>query len=154
MKRFSALRDGHGYSAYFANGIRPEVLQAVIRGVPRQYDSASANFRLAAGPAWALEELLTRCDREGIPAVLVHMPEGTAFAALYGAGVRAGTDAFFAAIGRRHGVPLIDARNWVHDGGFWDTHHLLPAGARQFSDRLAREVLPRLIPFRESFGRD
>ena len=36
---------------------------------------------------------------------------------------------------------MIDARTWVDDRGFWDTHHMLPAGAHQFTERFGREAL-------------
>jgi hypothetical protein len=42
-------------------------------------------------------------------------------------------------------VPLIDARDWVDDDGFWDGHHMLPAGAAQFTHRFEREALQPLV---------
>ena len=40
---------------------------------------------------------------------------------------------------------MIDAREWVPDVGFSDGHHLLPAGATTFTDRLGREALIPLL---------
>ena len=45
-------------------------------------------------------------------------------------------DAYLAGLSRDYGVAVIDARTWVAEDGFFDSHHLLPAGASTFSRRL------------------
>ena len=35
-------------------------------------------------------------------------------------------------------MPVLDARGWVGDDGFWDSHHLRAAGAVAFTERLGR----------------
>jgi hypothetical protein len=103
----------------------------------------------------ALIDLLTACHGAGIPAVLVLMPEASAFRALYTAEVRCGIDGTLDKFRRDWHVPLIDARTWVADADFWDGHHLLPPGAMAFTQHLAREMLPllaehRVTPLRSS----
>ena len=106
-----------------------------------QYNGFCTSTRIARGPVRALESLLRQCQREGISVGLVLMPEGTAFRALYSPEARAACDALLAQLERRWDVQVIDARTWVDDRGFWDMHHMLPAGARQFSERFGREAL-------------
>jgi hypothetical protein len=36
---------------------------------------------------------------------------------------------------------VINGREWVADDDFSDSHHLLPHGAKVFTERLGREVL-------------
>jgi hypothetical protein len=71
--------------------------------------------------------------------VLLLMPEGSAFQALYTPAARPGIEAFLADLSRSRHLPLIDARHWIDDDGFWDSHHLLPDAADLFTDRWARE---------------
>ena len=42
-------------------------------------------------------------------------------------------------------VPLIDARDWIEDAHFTDSHHLLRRGAEIFSERLAREEIAKWL---------
>jgi len=110
-----------------------------------EYTALLRDFRLGGAAPAALRELLEVCRQQGIPAALVWMPEGTEFRVLYTPAARAQIDAFLADVTCTYGVPLIDAREWVADEDFIDSHHLLPAGAAKFSARLGREVLPALI---------
>jgi hypothetical protein len=106
-----------------------------------QYRDFCASDHLGKQPVQALEALLGLCRREGIPAALVLMPEGKPFRELYSAEARAACDGLLDRLRQRWGVKVIDARTWVEDRGFWDTHHLLPPGAWQFTERFGREAL-------------
>jgi hypothetical protein len=113
--------------------------------VREQYASAFTDFRIGDGPARALRDLLGLCRRERISVALVLMPEGSAFRGWYPPKMEAALADFLDELRESHGVTVIDARHWVADVGFWDSHHLLPEGAAAFSRRLADEVrrLPR-----------
>jgi len=89
----------------------------------------------------ALRRLLRLCRHEGIAVKLVIMPEGQTFRSWYPeAGWRA-FEAFLEELRREFGVEVVNAREWIEEDGFFDSHHLLPAGAERFSARLGREVL-------------
>jgi hypothetical protein len=103
-----------------------------------------ANATLANGPAQAVRDLAALCRRERLPFAFLLMPECSQFREMYAPSFRAGLDGLFADIRRGGEFELIDARCWVPDDGFWDGHHLHVEGATVFSDRFAREVLPRL----------
>ena len=79
---------------------------------------------------------LERCQAEGIAATVVLMPEPTAFRTLYSVASEATLQRFLGTLG----VPVIDGRTWVEDGGFRDPHHVNPEGATQFTTRFIVEV--------------
>src|SRR5262249_47575099 len=110
-----------------------------------QYAAVLSDFRLAERPAQAYRDLLALCRDEHIPAALLVMPEGSAFRGLYPPQGRVALDAFLADLSREFAVPLIDARSWVDDDGFWDGHHLEAGGAEVFTERFGREALRPLL---------
>jgi hypothetical protein len=135
--------DGYGWHAEFAETM-PERRAKLTEFALEQYRDPAADFRLAPQPGRALCDLLRLCRREGLPVAVVLMPEGSRFREL-SAGTYPSVDRFLDRACREYGAALIDARTWVDDAGFWDGHHMLPEGARQFTDRFRRDVLPGLL---------
>ena len=81
----------------------------------------------------------------GVKAALVLMPEGSAFRARYNPEVWRQIKDFLDALSRTYDAPLINAREWIEDDGFFDSHHLIIPGAITLARRLSREgVLPLL----------
>jgi hypothetical protein len=115
---------------------------AVARG---QYQPLLTDFRIDDGADRALREMLELCRQEGITAALLLMPEGTDFRNLYPPAARGAIDTYLGRLRQEYGVPLIDAREWVEDDGFWDSHHLTKAGAAAFTRRFGREALRPLL---------
>jgi hypothetical protein len=74
------------------------------------------------------------------------MPESSEFRGWYGPAGYAAVTAFAQQLSGEFGVPVYDARDWVSDDGFADGHHLIPAGAEAFTDRLAAEWGKRVGP--------
>jgi len=115
----------------------------------RQYGAHCTAATLAAGPLRALEDLLALCRREHIPVRLLLMPEGKPFRDLYAPPTRQAISACLEGLRARWGVGVVDAREWVEDAGFSDSHHLLAHGARCFTRRFGREaVAPALRELR------
>jgi hypothetical protein len=104
----------------------------------RQYAAPLDNFRITAVADRALRELLALCRQHSIAAMLVLMPEGTQFQSWYAPAARAEIDRYLASVSREYDVPLVDARSWLPDSAFFDSHHLHPEGATAFTQRLAR----------------
>jgi hypothetical protein len=76
---------------------------------------------------------------------LLLMPEGSDFRNLYSAEACQTIDTYFQGLCRESNTELIDARTWMSDDSFSDSHHLLPCGAEQFTLRLWRDALePKL----------
>jgi hypothetical protein len=107
----------------------------------RQYATPCSVPAVAAGSRRALEDLLALCHREGIAVRLLLMPEGKGFRALYTPAARQALAGMLAQLRDHWNVAVVDARDWVEDAGFWDTHHMLPDGARSFTARFCRESL-------------
>jgi hypothetical protein len=137
--------DAYGWLRASFDDVTSEQRQRSIDIARGQYATALGDFHLAEGPSRALDDILHYCRREGIPVALLLMPEGPTFRSLYPPSMRAGIDAHLQAVSREHDVPLIDAREWLPEEAFWDSHHLLPRGAAAFTERLGREALPPLL---------
>jgi hypothetical protein len=145
LDRPAGAWDSYGWQAYPQRGLTPAARRRMTDLAHQQYHEALGEFRLAEGPARALDDLLDRCRREGIPVALVIMPEAAEFRGFYPPGLRAGLMDYVVKLSREKGVPLIDASAWVGDAGFRDGHHLLPEGAAEFTDRFGREALGPLL---------
>src|SRR5439155_26027040 len=87
-----------------------------------------------------LRELLTLCRQQQIPAMLLLLPEGPEFQSWYAPPARAEIDAYVDRLSRDYGYPLVDARSWLSETAFFDSHHLHPDGATAFTQRFAQEV--------------
>ena len=73
------------------------------------------------------------------------MPEGPTFRSFYSPDARAEIDRCLEQVCKDFHVPLVDARGWMPETAFFDSHHLLPPGAVTFTQRLEREVLNPLF---------
>ena len=73
--------------------------------------------------------------------MLVRMPEGSTFRALYPQEVAARVDRFVQELAAEFGCRVADCRDWMPDEAFADGHHLLRDPASAFSERLAREMI-------------
>jgi len=93
----------------------------------------------------ACDELLTECRRDGVPVLLVLLPEGETFRGWYSPEARATLDAWCRDLSRRHEVPIVDARCWLTDADFSDSHHALRRGGVAFSRRFGAEVLAPFV---------
>ena len=111
----------------------------------RDYSVRLAEFKLGGQACRGLIELVDLCKREHLPAALVLMPEGTAFRALYKPDVWQQIDGFLHGVGRRTGIPILNAREWLPDTAFVDSHHLLQDGAERFTTRFGRECVAPLV---------
>jgi hypothetical protein len=141
--------------------------------VESQWDTASAEFRtkvledsralwanwylkdfhLGGPPCRALRDTLDLCRRERIPVALVLMPEGSEFQRWYQPADWKCIRQFLADLSCEYEAPIIDARDWIAEEDFLDSHHMLASGAAKFTDRLGREILPILLRNRHVVGR-
>jgi hypothetical protein len=132
--------DGHGWLPYHTD-VTAEERDRATAVARATYRDTFGPFRVAPRAAAALRQVVRRCHQEGIRVRLVLMPEGPVFGSFYPPSARAGVDAFLGGLCRDEGVTLVDARDWLGEDDFWDSHHLLPSGAARFTDRLGREAL-------------
>lgn len=137
--------DGCGWISPLNESVTPEEYQIGVRRAHGEYAAVLSNLKPGGGAADALRESLALVREHDIPTVLILMPEGTDFQSWYSPAVREQLDTFMRELESEYGIRTIDARNWLRDSAFNDSHHMLKSGAIEFSDRLTREeILPRL----------
>jgi hypothetical protein len=124
----------------------PETLPEEVRQMAReyaqvQYSGTLAEFRLGGRGCRALRELLASARQGGVRAALVLMPEGPAFRSWYPPHVWPEVQGWVERAAREERALVVNAREWIGEEAFTDSHHLLPGGARKFTERLGREYL-------------
>jgi hypothetical protein len=87
-----------------------------------------------------ISDFLTLCKDNKIPVSVLYMPESSALRGWYPAAVRQRIDEYLHGLRAQFGAPLIDARDWMPDEYFGDTHHLTEEGAALFSRHLAEVI--------------
>jgi hypothetical protein len=137
-----------GWQARESKGPREEAERAHLAWVRPLLDELEATpFGPEVPGCRAFEDTLELARAEGVPVVLVLLPEAPSLRRLYPAGSWARARRYLEGLGARYGCPLVDAREWVPADDFADPDHLAPPGARLFTERLGREVLRRsLVP--------
>lgn len=143
---------GHLFAQFDARGWNPmpeqtrtaERFESALKTAHREYAYLLAEFKLGGAACQALREILQICQSERIPAALVLMPEGHEFRSWYPPAALAEIDSFLAELSQQYSAPIVDGRQWVDDGGFLDSHHLLVPGAERFSELLAAQATPVL----------
>jgi hypothetical protein len=109
------------------------------------YTPVLRDFHLGGRNCEALRELLASCRQAGVPTALVLMPEGPDFRSWYPPEVWRQIQNWLEQVGREEGTTLINAREWIEEDDFFDSHHLLPRGADKFTERLGREYIQPLL---------
>ncbi len=116
-----------------------------LLAIKREFERPTlSSFRVGPTPLRALRDLLETARRERIPAVLVLMPESTAFRSWYLPQELAKALRQFAALRDAYGIDAIDAYRWLADDDFYDGHHATEKGAQAFTMRLIEELRPIL----------
>jgi hypothetical protein len=110
----------------------------------QQYRGGLVRYQIPEHEDRALRDALDLCRRRGIRTALLFMPEAKALQSVYPPAVSREVRGYLTALGRETGSLVFDCRDWLDDADFSDGYHLLPAAADRFSDRFARDVLPRL----------
>jgi hypothetical protein len=109
------------------------------------YAGILSHFRLGGTNCEALRDLLAECRRDAVPVALLLMPEGATFRSWYAPGVIEEVRAWLDELRAEFGVTVLDAREWMEEDDFEDSHHLTRDGARRFSQRLGAEHLLPLL---------
>jgi hypothetical protein len=94
----------------------------------------------------AHREIVATCRQAGVRVMVVRVPEHSIIVTELEHKLQDQIDRIVADLGRETGEPVVDARNWIPDGEFYDGTHLSPNGSVQFTRRLEKEALePRLF---------
>ena len=108
--------------------------------VRAEYSDELARMVVRPGADRALRDTLAEAADRGVQAVLMRSPEGQAFRSWYDPAGLARFDDYLNGVARTFGVPVIDARDWLAETDFFDSHHPLRRGGDKFTARLAREL--------------
>jgi hypothetical protein len=127
----------------------PVLRRVGIEHARTQYAAVLRDFHLGKESCETLQKLLAACRSHGIAAALVLMPEGKIFRSWYPRRGWRQVQAFLQNVSGEFGAPLVNARCWIAEKDFPDSHHLLGTGAEQFSTRLGQEFL---IPWLRARG--
>ncbi len=129
-----------------SEGATPAERRELTADARRRYFRKLQNFRVAAGADRALRDLLRLCRGQGIGVVLFLMPEASEFRDWYPPAAERRLSDYLDCLRRDYGTAIIDARGWIADDDFWDSHHLLRGGAVAFTERFGAEVLSLTTP--------
>ncbi|HVX13401.1 MAG TPA: DUF1574 family protein [Pirellulales bacterium] len=140
MDPWSGLTD-YGWLPLRKDAVTPEEFQKGTDNAKREYSPMFDAFRVTEPADRALRNLLALCRQQRIETALFVMPEGSQFRGCYTAAARQAINDYLAVVSRQCEVPVYDATEWCNDQDFWDSHHLLVAGAKRFSERFAQQVL-------------
>jgi hypothetical protein len=124
--------------------VAPEIRRHELNHASNEFVQALQSFELGGPNAEAIRRLVQESHREHIPVALVLMPEGPIFRSWYPEKSWRQVEEFMGEMTAQHHVPIINARDWVQEEDFSDSHHVLNGGTRVFTERLAREFL---LPF-------
>jgi hypothetical protein len=125
----------------------PPMRAEALAWARREYRDMLAHLDPAGSGGRALCELLACCRRAHVPAALVLMPEGPTFRSWYPPGTWPKVESWLRGVSREFGTALVNARDWIGEEEFVDSHHLVWQGAEKFTARLGREnLLPLLRP--------
>lgn len=133
--------DASGWSTMMRDTITDAERAQATAQARLEYQAILGTMTIGGPAAKALRDLVQCCRQQNIPLRLVQMPEGTEFRSWYPPNLLAELDGLFAELTAQGDVQRIDARTWVPDTGFSDSHHLMRSGAEAFSDRLTAEVI-------------
>jgi hypothetical protein len=124
---------------------------------PRAWSDKSSDERSVGGAAFiaqwlehyqsggtaaeSLERVLRRCHERGISVVLVAPPLHTDQRMLYVPAIEEAFGATMSRLTRTYDCQFVDYRNRLPDSVFFDNHHLVPAGAEQFTALIVNDLL-------------
>jgi hypothetical protein len=104
------------------------------------------DFKVTGYSNRSLRKILDLCREQGIEAFLFLMPEGPDFQAFYSAKDNETINRYLAQIQNEYGIKMINARSWLGNDAFTDSHHLNSTGAKEFSRRFCDEMFKLDLP--------
>jgi hypothetical protein len=132
--------DPNGWVPLSVESVSPEEYRRRVEIARHEYGPCLRDFHVSMKTRQALHETLDLCKKNGIHVLLLTMPEGHEFLGWYTSEALGEIDAFLTGLCQEYGLCWVDARGWMADEDFLDSHHLLPGGARRFTERFSREV--------------
>ncbi|VTS08676.1 hypothetical protein [Tuwongella immobilis] len=128
--------DAHGWVRSVFRDLTPQQYQHGVRNAQKMYGEVCRSRELDDRMLVFLDETLARLQAAGMKPMLVAMPEGRDFRSWYQPDALTEFAQKMQQLSQTHSVSFVDAREWLPDAMFSDSHHLTEAGADAFSQRL------------------
>jgi hypothetical protein len=126
--------------------VLPAIRAQRVEEVKQAYGSQLHALRFEGPHVKAFEELLRECESDGVRVIVVAPPEGSEFRSLYPPEALDRLAEFEERLRREFGIRVLDARMWLPDEAFADSHHVLRAYAGPYTRRLAVDAIaPELM---------
>jgi hypothetical protein len=122
--------------------VTPDDRAAKVAVQARALGAAAKSLTVRPAADRALRAALDLCRERGITAALMYSPEGQTFHGFYDPAALARFEGYVAGVAHEHGVRVIDARDWLPEADFMDSHHPLHRGSVAFTARLVAEWNP------------
>lgn len=110
-----------------------------------KYEKELSSLSIKPQSDRALREIIAQCRKNKIRPLIVYLPEGREFQGWYSIASRGAIERYLDDLEATERVEIVDARDWAADETFLDGHHLLPPGARLFSQRLIGEIVTPIL---------
>ncbi len=110
-----------------------------------KYEKELSSLSIKPQSDRALREIIAQCRKNKIRPLIVYLPEGREFQGWYSSASRSAIERYLDDLEATERVEIVDARDWAADETFLDGHHLLPPGARMFSQRLIGEIVTPIL---------
>jgi hypothetical protein len=144
--------DDHGWRRWEVPP--PELHEKNLKRVQVELQARIGKFKLGKHNLAILHETTQLLAANRIPTIMVMMPEGPVFRSIYPPGSLGPFVGEMSALSRQHGMPFVQAREWMDEAKFIDSYHLTHVGATEFTERLVREgILPALSSDRASLAK-
>ncbi len=130
--------------------LTPSFYPQAVMWVRRTYEPELPFVQFDGPHVQAFEDLLCECKAAGIAVAVVVPPESTTFRSWYPQRVNDDLAKMLDRLRHEHKIVVVDARSWLPDEAFADTHHVLRKWAKPYTERLTREVI---LPAMRTQGR-
>jgi hypothetical protein len=140
LERFWEGISEHGWRVFGRDRVSADEYRRGLEHARRRYTTLLKEFHIRRSPDAAVLDMIELCQAENIPVLLYLMPEARVLRDWYTLEGQACLEGYLRGLGRRYGIRVIDAREWLPDDAFADGHHLLPHGATAFTSRFLKEV--------------
>ena len=115
------------------------------QGARGEYIERTSHFQIDPRLGKAFCDTLALCRQYGIKTVILISPEGPAFRKLYCPEAQGRLARFLATSNGEEPLQIVDARRWLDEDDFIDSHHPTHQGAVKFTRRLFKETLLPLV---------
>jgi hypothetical protein len=130
----------HGGPTNLVDSISPAERADRLETQRSFHDRTIRNITFPAMADAAMRNLLATCRAHGVIPVLLLSPEGLMFQSNYNADSWLSFQIHLERLAHENGVRLINARDWLTEDQFYDSHHPLRLGAEVFTNRLIQEL--------------